>query len=79
MMPGKLEVDELRWQFLNDEPNLWNVVQLSIISNNKKDIDKTQLILIREFEQFDNKIQQVLIIIKLSVNIEINNIIIIIT
>ncbi|EFA08554.1 uncharacterized protein LOC658141 isoform X2 [Tribolium castaneum] len=57
--PAKVDVDQLRSDFLNLEDQLWNFVS-GPSDNQLKENDQIEVTLIREFEKFGDKIQQVL-------------------
>ncbi|XP_044253043.1 uncharacterized protein LOC123004011 isoform X2 [Tribolium madens] len=57
--PAKVDVDQLRSDFLNLEDQLWNFVS-GQSDNRLKENDQIEVSLIREFEKFGDKIQQVL-------------------
>ena len=56
---GKIDVDQLRYDFLEQENALWNFVQDQTI-NRVKETDLAEVSLIREFEKFGDKTQEVL-------------------
>lgn len=56
--PQKVHVDQFRYDFLNLEDKLWNFVD-DLISNGLKDGEHPEVSLIREFQRYGNKIQEV--------------------
>ena len=56
---GKIDVDQLRYDFLEQENALWNFVQDQTI-NRVKETDLAEVSLIRVFEQFGDNPQEVL-------------------
>ncbi|KAJ3646680.1 hypothetical protein Zmor_024256, partial [Zophobas morio] len=54
---GKIDVDQLRYDFLEQESALWNFVQDQTI-NRVKETDLAEVSLIREFEKFGDKTQE---------------------
>lgn len=56
--PGKINVDQLRIEFLNLEDQLWLDVS-GQTDNRLKETDQTEVTLIREFEKFGDKIQEI--------------------
>jgi hypothetical protein len=56
--PGRVDVDQLRHEFLEQEQRLWNFVA-DQTDNRVKETDLAEVSLIREFEQFGDRLHEV--------------------
>jgi hypothetical protein len=55
--PGRVDVDQLRHEFLEQEQRLWNFVA-DQTDNRVKETDLAEVSLIREFEQFGDRLHE---------------------
>jgi hypothetical protein len=56
--PGRVDVDHLRHEFLEQEQRLWNFVA-DQTDNRVKETDLAEVSLIKEFEQFGDRLHEV--------------------